>query len=72
MLQGRNVGPMGVRLSLDGNLKIYAPPCPVCPLGKLGSRLGPPIFRGRQFCRKQYFWKFTNGTTLDYILILIH
>jgi len=23
---------------------------PVRPLGKLGSRLGPPIFRGRQFC----------------------
>jgi len=24
---------------------------PVRPLGKLGSRLGPPIFRGHQFCK---------------------
>jgi len=24
---------------------------PVRPLGKLGSRLGPPIFRGRQFLK---------------------
>jgi len=34
---------------------------PVRPLGKLGSRRGPPIFRGHQFSqknRKKHFWKF--------------
>jgi len=28
---------------------------PVRPLGKLGSRLGQPIFRGRQFCQTKIF-----------------
>jgi len=48
----------------------------VRPLGKLGSRLGPLIFRGRQFCiiyiEKNHFWKFINEVTLAYFLIPIH
>jgi len=48
---------------------------PVRPLGKLGSRQGPHIFWGRQFCKinieKINFGKFINETTLPYFKIRI-
>jgi len=44
------------------------------PLGKLGNRLGPPIFKSRQFSTKNKYWNFiknNNETMLAYFLIII-
>jgi len=46
---------------------------PVRLLGKLGSRPGPPMFRGRQFSKINIERIiFGNETTLAYFLILVH
>ena len=47
---------------------------PVCLLGKLGSRLGPPISKGRQSCKINiiFFYNKQNKKELnDFILILL-